>query len=377
MDTMQQPQSSGDTLEVTLLAQGEQTGEQIAAQLAAFIGGARKSLDMAFYDFRLSDPLKAVVAGALRERAAAGVAIRIAYDADKPQPPQVAQGMDPAPPGTGALVQSLSYPFRRIGGPKLMHNKYIVRDLPDPDAADDGADARVWTGSTNFTDDSWNVEENNILRIASPDLARFYARDFADLWREGQIGTSGSFDTTPVSLTYGGTPLTARVFFSPGRGPQIDDEVARRVAGARRRVRIWSMLLNSGALISALGDLLSAGNVPVSGVYDRTQMAGVLTQWQDVPHNVWKIGALRQLVAQAGLIGKNSTPYRPDTVHDFMHAKVIVVDDTVITGSYNFSRSAEFNAENLLVLENAALADIYSAFVDHLMAKYAAGNQPL
>ncbi len=377
MNTLQAPQPSGDDLEVTLLAQGEQTGDQIAAQLAAFIGGARRSLDLAVYDFRLSDPLKAVVAGALRERAAAGVAIRIAYDADKPEPPQVAQGMDPAPPGTGVLIQSLGYPFRRIGGLKLMHNKYIIRDLPDPDATDDVSDARVWTGSTNFTDDSWNVEENNILRIASPDLARFYARDFADLWREGQIGTSGSFDTTPVSLTYGGAPLTAQVFFSPGRGPRIDDEVTRRVSAAQQRVRIWSMLINSGALIGALGDLLSAGNVPVSGVYDHTQMASVLTQWQDVPHNVWKIDAVRQIVAQAGLIGKNSTPYRPDTIHDFMHAKVLVVDDTVITGSYNFSRSAEFNAENLLVLDNAALADTYSAFVDHLMAKYAAGNKPL
>ncbi len=374
MNTMQQP--SEHDLDVTLLAQGEQTGEQIAAQLAAFIRGAERSLDLALYDFRLSDPLKAIVAGAMQERAAAGVAIRIAYDADKPEPPLVAQGMDPAPPGTGAFVRSLGYPYRRIGGPKLMHNKYIVRDLSDPDAAD-ASGASVWTGSTNFTDDAWNVEENNILQIASPDFARFYARDFADLWREGAIGTSGSFDTTPVNLTYAGTPLTARVFFSPGRGPQIDDEVARRVSGARRRVRIWSMLINSGALISALGDLLAAGNVPVSGVYDRTQMASVLTQWQDVPQNVWKIGALRQIVAQAGLIGKNSTPYRPDTIHDFMHAKALVVDDTVITGSYNFSRSAEFNAENLLVLENAALADRYSAFVDHLMTKYAAGNQPL
>ena len=371
------PQSSGDNLDVTLLAQGEQTGAQIAAQLAAFIKDAQRSLDMALYDFRLSDTLKAVVADALHERAAAGIAIRIAYDADKPEPPQVAQGMDPAPAGTGVFVQSLGYPYRRIGGPKLMHNKYIVRDLPDPDGADDRSGASVWTGSTNFTDDAWNVEENNILQIASPDLARFYARDFADLWREGEIGTSGSFDTEPVTLSYSGAPLTAHVLFSPGRGPQIDDEVARRVSAARQRVRIWSMLINSGALISALGNLLAAGNVPVSGVYDRTQMASVLTQWQDVPHTVWKIGAVRQIVAQAGLIGKNSTPYRPDTIHDFMHAKVLVVDDTVITGSYNFSRSAEFNAENLLVLENAALADRYSAFIDHLMTKYAAGNQPL
>ena len=377
MDTVSRPTALGDSLDVTLLAQGEQTGQEIATKLAAFIRGAQRSLDLAVYHLRLSPPLKAIVAGALQERAAAGVAIRIAYDADKPEPPQVAQGMDPAPPGTGQFVLSLGYPYRRIGGPKLMHNKYIVRDMPSPDTAGNVPSAAVWTGSTNMTDDSWNVEENNILQIASPEMARFYARDFADLWQAGDIGTSGSFDTSAVTLQYAGTPVAARVYFSPGRGPQIDDAVAAQVAAARRRVRIWSMLLNSGALISALGDLLAAGQVPVSGVYDRTQMASVLTQWQDVPHNVWKIGAIRQIVAQAGLIGKNTTPYRPDTIHDFMHAKVLVVDDTVITGSYNFSRSAEFNAENLLILENAALANFYSAFIDHLMAKYAAGNQPL
>lgn len=369
MSLLQEPQRPGDDVDVTLLAQGEQTGQEIVTRLAAFIGGARQSLDMALYDFRLSDPLKAVVTAALRERAAAGVAIRIAYDSDKPEPPLIAQGMDPAPPGTGAFVQSLGFPFRRIGGPKLMHNKYIVRDLPDP-TAPDAATAAVWTGSTNFTDDSWTVEENNILRIASPRVARFYAHDFADLWQAGEIGVSGSFDNDSVTLTYAGAPVPTRIFFSPGRGPRIDDAVARTVAGATRRVRICSMLLNSGSLIGALGDLLDAGRVPVSGLYDRTQMASVLVQWQEVPHNVWKIAAIQQIVARAGLIGKISTPYSPTTIHDFMHDKVLVVDDTVITGSYNFSRSAQFNAENLLMLENAALADRYSAYIDHLMAKY-------
>jgi phosphatidylserine/phosphatidylglycerophosphate/cardiolipin synthase-like enzyme len=371
-------QAGASDLAVTFLAQGDQTAEQIAAQLVDFIRGARRGLDFAVYDFRLSAPLKAMVADALKERANAGVRIRIAYDADKPEPPLVAQGMDPAPPGTGALIQSLGYPFRRIGGPKLMHHKYIIRDGPDYAGGwspGEAADAWVWTGSTNFTDDSWNVEENNILRFASPDLADAYARDFADLWREGEIGTSGSFDTAPVQLRYEGTPLTAQVYFSPGRGPQIDDAVAQCVAGARRRVRICSMLINSGALIGALRDLLDAGRVPVSGVYDRTQMEQVLIQWRDVPHNVWKIGAVQDIVARAGLVGKISTPYTPNTIHDFMHAKILVVDDTVITGSYNFSRSAEFNAENLLMLENAALADEYSAFVDHVMAKY--GSNPL
>jgi phosphatidylserine/phosphatidylglycerophosphate/cardiolipin synthase-like enzyme len=53
-----------------------------------------------------------------------------------------------------------------------------------------------------------------------------------------------------------------------------------------------------------------------------------------------------------------------------MHNKVLVIDDTVITGSYNFSRSAQFNAENILFLESPAIASIYSAYIDHLQAKY-------
>lgn len=354
--------ATGD-LAVAFLAQGEQTAPAVARRVAAFIGGARHSLDFALYDFRLSDPLKAVVADALRERAAAGVAIRIAYDADKPEPPRLEAGMDPAPPGTGQCVQSLGYPWRRIGGLKLMHHKYIIRDGATPSAS-------VWTGSTNFTDDAWTLQENNIVELAALDLAAAYARDFADLWATGEIGDSGSFDPRSARLRYDGSPVLARVLFSPGRGPVIDDEVARRVAGARRRVRICSMLLNSGALLGALGDLLRAGRVAVSGIYDRTQMEGVLVQWRDVPHNHWKIGAVRAIVAEAGLVGKRSTPYHPDTPHDFMHNKVLVVDDTVITGSYNFSRSAQFNAENILLLENAALAERYSRYVDHLMTKY-------
>lgn len=114
------------TLRPLFLSEHEQPPAAIARELAAFVAGARRSLDIAAYDFRLSDPLKEIVAGALRDRAQAGVAIRIAYDADKPDAPRVATGMDPAPAGTGAFVQSFGYPWRRIGGMKLMHNKSCV-----------------------------------------------------------------------------------------------------------------------------------------------------------------------------------------------------------------------------------------------------------
>jgi phosphatidylserine/phosphatidylglycerophosphate/cardiolipin synthase-like enzyme len=100
-------------------------------------------------------------------------------------------------------------------------------------------------------------------------------------------------------------------------------------------------------------------------------MAQVYVQWQEVPQNRWKICALKDIIARAGLVGKNSTPYTPTARHDFMHNKILVIDNTVITGSYNFSRSAQFNAENILFIESASLADTYSAYIDHLKSKYA------
>src|SRR5579864_9202944 len=82
---------------VTFLEQDRQKPEQIAALLAEFLSAARTSLHIAIYDLRLSDALGAPVVEALRQRAAAGVEVRIAYDAGKPQCDFCAAGIDPAP----------------------------------------------------------------------------------------------------------------------------------------------------------------------------------------------------------------------------------------------------------------------------------------
>jgi hypothetical protein len=77
--------------------------------------------------------------------------------------------------------------------------------------------------------------------------------------------------------------------FSPGCGLEIDSEIARRVRAAQRRVRICSLLINSGTLIGELGNLMRNGRAAVDGIYDRTQMEQVYVQWQQVPQNRWKI----------------------------------------------------------------------------------------
>jgi len=289
------------------------------------------------------------------------VEIRFCYDADKPPQPNLAAGQDPAPAGTGAFVQSLGYPWRRIAGMKLMHSKFVVRDQQ-----------AVWAGSANMTDDAFTLMENNIVEIDSQALANYYVQNFEDLWEKENFEHTGDIHTEPVPLTFSDQPATARVMFSPGCGLEIDSEIARRVRVAQRRVRICSLLINSGTLIGELGNLLRRGRVAVDGIYDRTQMEQVYVQWQGVPQNRWKIGALKEIIVRAGLIGKDSTPYTPAGRHNFMHNKVLVIDNTVITGSYNFSRSAQFNAENILFIESAPLADVYSAYIDHLKSKYAA-----
>jgi len=101
-------------------------------------------------------------------------------------------------------------------------------------------------------------------------------------------------------------------------------------------------------------------------------MEGVFGQWELVPSNHWKIPAVQEIVQQARLVGKRSRPYHPETPHDFMHNKVILVDDTVITGSFNFSRSAEQNAENVLIIRSRQVADRYSSYIDTLVRKYGA-----
>src|SRR6266705_6476336 len=180
-----------DNLSVFFLAQGEQTADAVMARLTTFIRAAKQTLDLAVYDMRFSDPLRTQLASALRERANAGVQIRICYDGDKPPQPNIAAGQDPAPAGTGAFAQSLGYPWRRIAGMKLMHNKFIIRDGQS-----------VWTGSTNMTDDAFTLMENNIVQIDSAPLAAYYAEEFEQLWEKENFDNTGDIRTAAAPITF-------------------------------------------------------------------------------------------------------------------------------------------------------------------------------
>ncbi len=58
---------------------------------------------------------------------------------------------------------------------------------------------------------------------------------------------------------------------------------------------------------------------------------------------------------------QEGVPVMIDAAHNIAHNKIIVIDnEIVITGSFNFTKAAEeHNAENLVIIHNPAIAETY------------------
>jgi phosphatidylserine/phosphatidylglycerophosphate/cardiolipin synthase-like enzyme len=338
-------------IEAHPLSPGGQTALELAQRVAAFLGEAQKSLDLALYDVRLPGEPGDLVANTLRDAAARGVAVRIAYNADHDE------RMFPAPPQTKPeLIEALPFPTRGIPGiPDLMHHKYVVRD-----------GSSVWTGSTNWTTDSWTLQENVIVVVDSAQVAAEYAQNFEELWSAGDVTGSGEEEPRTVDLEGRQT----RAWFTPGHGEELSHRIARAIGRARERVRIASPVLTAGPVIGTLAEVAAEARVDLRGVVDRTQLEQVFFQWRENGRSAWKIPILASVLEHADFRGKPSTRYTPESVHDFMHAKVTVADDWVFAGSFNLSRSGERNAENVLEVRDPQLADQLAAYIDAVRERY-------
>jgi phosphatidylserine/phosphatidylglycerophosphate/cardiolipin synthase-like enzyme len=343
---------------IETLTDGGQRPADVARGIAAFLSRARASLDLALYDVRFETDAGALVLASLLGAVQRGVEVRLLYNVAHPGPIPV----PPPPETTPSAIEALPVETRGIAGiPDLMHHKFVVRD-----------GAAVWGGSTNWTDDSWSRQENVIVTIDAPQIAYAYRLAFDELWNRGDVAGTGDVDPRPADV--GGARV--RAWFTPEHGEALSHRIAKHLGKARTRIRIASPVLTSGPILATLVEIVKEQRCDLAGVVDDTQVDQVFHQWKTNGVSEWKIPLLRSILEGAPWSGKASVPWAPESVHDFMHAKVVVADDTTFVGSFNLSRSGERNAENVLEIRDGGVADHLAAYVDAIRERYPPATVP-
>ena len=127
------------------------------------------------------------------------------------------------------------------------------------------------------------------------------------------------------------TAPSVDVLFSPNGG--CSDRIIQEIAQARQRVLVQAYYFTSAPIAKAIVEAKKRG-VQCEVVLDASQET--------------------QKYSSATFFSNQNIPIVIDDRHAIAHNKIILIDtETIITGSYNFTKSAEdTNAENLLIFKN-------------------------
>ena len=211
-------------------------------------------------------------------------------------------------------------------GEGLMHNKFVIIDRLE-----------VFTGSMNFTVNGAYRSNNNLVRLRSSELAQNYLVEFEEMFVDRQFGAGSPANTPSPVLDLDVTQI--EVLFSPDDG--TIDRFLELVQEAEESVLFMAYSFTDDDLAQAMLERAEAG-VLVRGVFDESQAKSNLG------------GEYERLL-------ENGLDVRLDGNPRGMHHKVILIDDQiVITGSYNFSNNAKTrNDENTLIIHSAEVAVLY------------------
>ncbi len=131
---------------------------------------------------------------------------------------------------------------------------------------------------------------------------------------------------------------TVEVLFSPSGG--ATDAIIREIRAARKEILVQAYTLTAARIVEALAQAKKRGaKVEVLLDFERAEVDSSALQ-----------------------LDSNGIPVRVDAQHARNHDKVMLIDrETIITGSFDFTREAEeSSSENLLILKaNPTLAAKY------------------
>jgi hypothetical protein len=154
------------------------------------------------------------------------------------------------------------------------------------------------------------------------------------------LGCDQPKQAVPASIEAAAAFPPIEVHFSPKGG--CTDAVVREINDAEKRILVQAYSFTSAPIAKALVDAHKRG-VDVRVILDKSQRTEKYSSADFVLH--------------AGILTLI------DAKHAIAHNKIMVIDgETVITGSFNFTKAAEENnAENLLVIRDKAIAEKYTS----------------
>ncbi len=210
----------------------------------------------------------------------------------------------------------------------LMHNKFVVIDRNE-----------VWTGSMNFSVNGAYRNDNNLIRMHSTAMAENYTKEFEEMFIDDQFGPNSPKNTPHPVIKIGDSII--EVYFSPEDNTLAN--IIDRIHSANESIYFMAFSFTSESLTEAVIER-SRNGVNVAGVFEEAQY-----------HS--NIGS------EFDSLYSQNLDIRLDGNPDKMHHKVIIIDEQIIiTGSYNFSNNAEnYNDENTIIIHDPEIA---TAFLD-------------
>jgi phosphatidylserine/phosphatidylglycerophosphate/cardiolipin synthase-like enzyme len=298
----------------------DQVSNGIDRYMTPTLKGAKKSIDVTSFDLNLPSVVNALVDAKKR-----GVAVRVVVD--ETNGTQTLKASDSA---SGQDEDTLKA-FKDAGIPVvdggrsngLMHNNIILVD-----------GATLFMGSWNVSYNDTFRNNNNLLKITDKTLIANYQAKFNELFVDKRFGTKARVGAQTPQTTIDGVPVAN--YFSPV--DKVIEKLVARVNGAQRSIKFMAFTYTQKDLANAMIARPKAGAQAQGVIENRGASQGAAP-------------ALYCAKVSAKLDGNKYT----------MHHKVIILDDkTVITGSFNFTQTADdANDDNVLIIDSPAVASLY------------------
>lgn len=284
----------------------------IDVPLVNAIAAVQNTLDIAAFEMNSETIYQAVLAAHQR-----GVRVRIVTD-DK-------HGLDDEKDDALRDLKAAGIAVVDDNRSALMHNKFMIMD-----------GKIIWTGSWNYTVNGTYRNNNNVLAMENATAAAAYQAEFDEMFTRREFGPR-STDDGIISFTENETEIS--IIFAPEADeiPALTAEIQQ----AEHSIRFMVFTFSLDELAYAVLEAAANPDIRIQGIFEKRSSTA---SWSQLP-------ALHCAGVQVRQDGNRYT----------LHHKVFIIDDdTVITGSFNFSNNAaSSNDENIVIIRNPDIARRY------------------